>query len=157
MKLMKLTVLPLLLLMTIFSFTSCEKDAEKKIQTDYSKTGIPLTGAQETPATTSAALGSMDVAYSKNTHFLTYTVKWAGLTGPVSAMHIHGLAPSGYAAAVVQTFTVTGLLATGTYSGSLLVDGVVVKEQDVINGLYYYNIHTAANPGGEIRGQIRFQ
>ena len=45
----------------------------------------------------------------------------------------------------------------GTYTGTLLADGVVVKEDDLLNGVYYINIHTAAYPNGEIRGQIRFQ
>jgi hypothetical protein len=165
MKLMKLTVLPLLLLMCILAFTSCEKNADKKIQTDFSKSGIVMTGAQETPATTSSALGSLDVYYTRETRILTYKFTWAGLTGPVTVFHIHGLAPVGYQAAVIQTFVTTGITpcspngptSCGTYSGTLLVDGTVIKEQDLLNGLYYVNIHTAANPGGEIRGQIRFQ
>ena len=45
---------------------------------------------------------------------------------------------------------------TGTYSGSVLVDGTAINETDLLNGLYYFNFHTALNPGGEIRGQIEF-
>jgi hypothetical protein len=37
------------------------------------------------------------------------------------------------------------------------VDGVAVREEDLLNGMYYINIHTATYPGGEIRGQIVFQ
>ncbi len=165
MKLIKLTALPLLLFSFLLVITSCEPDAELKKITDFQKNGIVLSGAQETPAVPSSALGSMDVFYTKETRILTYTINWSGLTGAVAAMHIHGLAPTGFAAGVVQTFSTSAIIkcptisitSCGTYKGTLLVDGVVVKEQDLLNGNYYVNIHTAAYPGGEIRGQIRFQ
>ena len=165
MKLLPQTAFPLCILILAFSISSCEPDTEMKKITDFSKSGIILSGAQETPATTTAALGSMDVFYSKETRILSYTVKWSGLTGPVTAMHIHGLAPTGFPAPVVQTFSLSAITkcptisvtTCGTYKGTFLTDGVVVKEEDLLNGMYYVNIHTAANPAGEIRGQIRFQ
>lgn len=167
MKLIKLTALTSLLFVFLFGISSCEKNAEKKKTTDYQKNGIPLTGAQETPAVTTSGLGSMNVFYSKETRILSWSVTWTGLTGPVAAMHIHRPAPVGFAAGVVQNIiTASGGLATpnatlypatGKFSGTLLADGVVVKEEDLLNGLYYMNIHTAAFPGGEIRGQIVFQ
>ncbi len=166
MKLIRLTALTSLVLGLLLATTSCEKVAEEKKTTDYEKKAIPLTGAQETPATPTTALGTMDVSYSKETRILSYSVTWSGLTGPVAAMHIHGLAPVGYAAGVVQNIiTSSGGIAapgaaypaTGKFSGTLLADGVVVKELDLLNGMYYLNIHTATYPGGEIRGQIVFQ
>jgi hypothetical protein len=163
----KPTAISFMLLAALLSFTACERDAEQKKTTDYNKLDLALTGAQETPATPTTALGSMDVSYSKETRVLNYAVEWSGLTGPVTAMHVHGLAPKGYAAGVVQNIiTSSGGLATpnanlygatGKFAGSMFVDGVVIREEDVINGMYYINIHTAAYPGGEIRGQIVFQ
>lgn len=165
MKLLKQTVLPLVLLSALFAFNSCEPRAEKKRITDYEKKAIVMSGAQETPSVPSSAVGSMDVFYTKSTRTLTYNVKWSGLTGAVTAMHIHGLAPTGYQAGVVQTFSTANIVrcptssttACGSYSGTFQVDGFVVKEDDLLNGMYYINIHTATYPGGEIRGQIRFQ
>ena len=167
MKLIRLTALTSLVLALVFATSSCEKVAEEKKTTDYEKKGIALTAAQEVPANTSSAIGSMDITYSKETRILTYSVTWSGLTGPVSLMHIHGLAPRGFAAGVVHSIITpsNGLAtpnatlypATGKFSGTLLADGVVVKELDLLNGMYYMNIHTATNPGGEIRGQIVFQ
>jgi hypothetical protein len=81
-------------------------------------------------------------------------------------MHIHGLAPVGFSAAVFQNIITSsnGIVtpgaaygASGKISASLFIDGVTIKEADLLNGFYYMNIHTAANPGGEIKGQIRFQ
>ena len=166
MKLMKLTALTSLLFVFVFGMSSCEKIAEKKKTTDYEKKGILLTGAKEVPANGSTAIGIMDVFYSKETRLLNWSVTWSGLTGPVTLMHIHGVAPQGFTAGAVLNIiagsnalalpNATLYPATGKFSGTMLCDGVVVKEQDLLNGFYYMNIHTAANGGGEIRAQIEF-
>jgi hypothetical protein len=168
MKLIRLTALTSIILAFAIAFVSCEKIAEEKKTTDYEKKGIILTAAQENnPANTSTALGSMDVSYSKETRILNWSVTWSGLTGPVTLMHIHGLAPKGYNAGVVQniitpsngifTPNATTFPATGKVSGTTLVDGSIIKELDLLNGMYYMNIHTTVYGGGEIRGQIEFQ
>jgi hypothetical protein len=162
MQVIRLTAYSFLLFAVVIGFTSCEKDAERKKTQEYIKSGIPMTGAQEAPTTPSAALGILDVYYAKNAKLLSYKVTWQGLADTIVGMHIHGLAPVGYSTAIVQNILTTKNEALfpfrgGTYSGSLNVDGVVVKEENLLNGLYYLNIHTKTYPGGEIRGQIRFQ
>ena len=165
MKLLKLTVLPLSLFALLLSFSSCEPNAEQKRVTDYEKKGIVMSGAQVVPANASSAIGTLGVAYTRNTRTLNYTFRWSGLTGPVTSFFIHGRAPVGYSALPVQTLSTTNIVrcnassntACGSFSGSFQVDGVVVKEEDLLNGMYYVNINTAAYPGGEIKGQIRFQ
>jgi hypothetical protein len=166
----KQTALSLLVLAFILSFSSCEKDSEKDKVTLYSKSGIVMSGGQETPPNPSTAVGSMDVSYSKAAKVLSYKVTWSGLTDSVLLMHIHGLAPTGFATGVVQNIVTpsggifpqkTGgkftFSKSGTISGTLIVDGVKVKEENLLNGLYYMNIHTTTYPAGEIRAQISFQ
>lgn len=160
MKWIKLTVLSSILFAFLIQSSSCEPDEELKKTFLYQRTNIPLTGAQETPPVNTGATGSMDVSYNKTTRLLNYTVRWTGLSGNPTLMHIHGLAPVGFQAGVVQTILgapSSAFLASGTYSGNFLADGVVVKEENLLNGFYYMNIHTSLNPGGEIRGQIVFQ
>ncbi len=164
MKLIKLTVFSSLVWAAFLVLTSCEKDSEDRKRLEFSKTGIVLSFAQEPPATPQApsnALGTMDVNYRRDTKILNYKVTWTGLSGNPTLMHIHGLAPSGYPAGVVQTIlsasNPTLFPANGSYTGFLIADGSAVKEENLLNGLYYMNIHTAANPVGEIRGQIKFQ
>ncbi len=161
MKLFRLTAFASILFAGIIGFSSCENENELKKITEFSKTGIVMSGAQETPPVTTSALGSLEVFYSRETQILNYKFTWSGLTGVPVAMHIHGRAPVSYPAGVVQTImsapNPVTFPATGSFTGSLKVDGVVVKEVDLLNGLFYVNIHTAAFPGGEIRGQIRFQ
>jgi hypothetical protein len=162
MKLIKLTALSLLVLTFLVGLTACTKDSEFKKTNEYSRTAIIMSAAQENnPANNSSALGSMDVIYRRDSKVLNYKVTWTGLTGNPILMHIHGQAPTGYNTGVVQTILSAPnpalFPANGTYSGTLVVDEVVVKEKDLLNGFYYMNIHTTLWPGGEIRGQIKFQ
>jgi hypothetical protein len=158
MKLIKLTALTSLLFVLITGISSCEKNAEKKKNTDFLKNDIPMTGAKVVPTSASPALGSLSVSYTKETRILNYSFTWSGLSGNPTGIGVHGLAPEGYAASAtpVQTISTSGKLATGNYSGNLLADGSVIKEQDILNGYYYIQIKTAAFPNGEIRAQIKF-
>jgi len=163
---LKLTAIPALLF-TVLLATSCEKD-DLDPKADYAKTAIPMTGAQVVPASTSPGTGSLDVSYSIKNKILSYTFTWSGLRDTITGVAIHGPAPTGYASATIKqalpgfgsdlkanqaTYPFQG----GKYTGTVVIDNVVLKEQDLLNHLYYLNIRTKAGPAGEIRGQIRFQ
>lgn len=111
-----------------------------------------LTGAEEVPATTSTATGIFRLTYSPGHSKGQYTATYTGLSGPATAAHIHN-AKSGVSGPVVAPL-MTGL--PNTYVGDLdftaLPADFLSKLKD---GSLYVNIHTAANPGGEIRGQLR--
>jgi len=122
-----------------------------------SKLGLPLSSNQEVPVNNSTATGSMDISYSKENHFLKYTVRWDGLTDKPLMAHIHGTAAKGVNAGVRHDLTNVLTKATsGSFTDSVIVDGNMLKEDSLIKGFYYINIHTPANQGGEIRGQIEF-
>jgi hypothetical protein len=133
---------------------SCEKDNDDEV---ISKTALPMSPSQEPPppAVVSAATGSIDASYNKTTKILNYKVTWQNLTSDsIRGMHIHGVADPGFNAGILQTFSGYPLKASGTYSGSVFADGVVIKEEDLLANKYYINIHTKLYPGGEIRGQL---
>ena len=99
----------------------------------------------------------MDISYNKTSKVLTYTVTWKDLTGNPVGSHIHGEAPRGVNAGIKHDFTaLLPKTVAGTFTNSVTVDEVAIKEVDLLNGLYYVNIHTPINPAGEIRGQIEF-
>lgn len=156
MKLLKLTAILAVLSVFVFTIVSCEKESDKKKDNLFIKNGIVMSGANENPAVTTSASGIFDVWYDKKTHILNYVVTWQGLSSNPTGFHIHGTAPAGFNAPVMQNFVLTGLKQSGTYSGNILIDGVKFKETDLFAGLYYINMHTMANGSGEIRGQIKF-
>lgn len=135
-------------------FASCKKSDDP--QSVFKGTGLPINTAQEVPApVNSTATGVMNATYDKKTKTLTYDVSWLTLSDSITASHIHGTAPAGVAAPVKVGFTVTDKGAkTGSYSGTAKVDENLIKEDSLLKGFYYVNIHTKKNPGGEIRGQI---
>lgn len=111
-----------------------------------------LNGAQETPPNSTTGSGTLSGTYDPSSYQVTYTVTWTGITGAPAGMHLHGPALAGQSAAVVVG--ITGF-AAATY-GSISGTAVITQSQgtDLLAGKYYVNIHTVANPAGEIRGQI---
>jgi hypothetical protein len=113
-----------------------------------------LTGAQESPPIASTATGSGTVILNAAQDMITVDLSWGGLVGgPASAAHIHCCAPPGTNAGVL--FALSGV--PGATSGAIpeqtfAVTSVQVTELEA--SLMYFNIHDAAFPGGEIRGQI---
>lgn len=139
---------------SLLVMTSCEKEKEDKVVT---KTGLVLSGAQEVPVKTTPASGTADVSYNKKTRVLTYTVNWNALTGNPTGAHIHGTAAKGVNAPIKHDFfSLFPKTPSGTFTNAVMVDGVALKEDSLLMGFYYFNIHTQMNPGGEIRAQIEF-
>jgi hypothetical protein len=108
-----------------------------------------LDGASEVPANTSPGKGTADVNYDTTSKLLTWKVTYSGLTGPATAGHFHGPAEAGKNAGVAVPIP---NVATSPVEGSATLTDA--QAADLVVGRYYINIHTAANPGGEIRGQV---
>ncbi|MEO7337910.1 MAG: CHRD domain-containing protein [Caldimonas sp.] len=107
-----------------------------------------LSGAQEVPPKPGSGSGSVVTSLNKQTRMLKWTVTYSGLSGPVTAGHFHGPAASGANAGVVVPFTSTASPIEGS---ATLTEAQMA---DLLTGKWYANLHTAANPGGEIRGQV---
>ncbi|MDE2356155.1 MAG: CHRD domain-containing protein [Alphaproteobacteria bacterium] len=108
-----------------------------------------LDGAHETPPNDSHGHGMADVTYDTETHAISWNVTFDGLTGPATMAHIHGPAPVGKAAGVVVPL---GMAPKSPTSGQATLTDV--QANDLKQGLLYVNVHTAAHPAGEIRGQL---
>jgi hypothetical protein len=113
------------------------------------KMKVSLDGKQEVPATTSAATGTADVDYDPATKKLTWKLTYSGLTGPATAAHFHGPAEAGKNAGV--KVPIANAPTSPAEGSAILTDE---QAADLMAGKYYINVHTAANPGGEIRGQV---
>ena len=108
-----------------------------------------LDSSAETPPNASPASGVVDATYDNATKTLSWTATYSGLTGPATAAHFHGPAPTGKAAGVMVP--VTGALDSPIKGSAKLTDEQVAA---LAEGQVYFNIHTEANKGGEIRGQM---
>ena len=113
--------------------------------------GAQMSGGQEVPAKAVGGSGTAEVEYNRDTQMLHYKVNYSGLTGPVTGAHIHGPAEPGKNAGVLIPFKPAPSPITGEAKITPAQAG------DLQAGLYYVNLHTAANPGGEIRGQLQLR
>lgn len=131
-------------------FTACDKDdEEEKVNYTISATAD---GAQEVPAATTGGTGTVTGTYNKNTKIFSYTVTWKGLTGPATNMHFHGPALAGTPAGVAIPIVGFSSVVEGSANGTDTL--TAEQEADMLGGKWYYNVHTDAYPGGEIRGQL---
>src|SRR5882757_5414656 len=108
-----------------------------------------LDGKSEVPATTSAGTGTADIDYDAATKKLSWKLTYSGLSGPATMAHFHGPAEAGKNAGVAVP--ITNATSSPAEGSATLTDA---QAADLVAGKYYVNVHTAANPGGEIRGQV---
>ena len=109
-----------------------------------------LNGANEVPAVTTTASGTGVLALNPTTNQISGFIKTTGITG--TAAHIHEGA-AGIAGGVIVPLTQTPA-GSGVWvvpAGQLLTTSQVASFNA---GNLYFNVHSTANPGGEIRGQI---
>lgn len=132
--------------LTVFALAGCGTESPMSGKTTMKAT---LTAAQEVPATASQGSGTGTFNYDPATKLLQYSVSYSGLTGPATAAHIHGPAAPGVNAGVMVPFQ---NVAASPITGSATL--TAEQEKALMSGQTYVNVHTAANRGGEIRGQI---
>ncbi len=129
-----------------------------------------LKGAEEVPPVDTNAVGRAMFTLNSDRTELSYTVTVVNIENAMMA-HIH-LAPAGVNGGVVAWLypdapppqviegKFSGTLATGTITADDLVGDLAGQPLTALvnairSGNAYVNVHTTANPGGEIRGQIR--
>ncbi len=113
---------------------------------DYRAT---LSGKTEVPPTTSNASGDVLATLDTGSKKLSYTITYFGLSGPATAAHFHGPAAAGANAGVAVPI---GSNPASPSTGSVTLTDAQMKDLEA--GNWYANVHTEANKGGEIRGQL---
>jgi hypothetical protein len=108
-----------------------------------------IDAASEVPPTKSTGSGEATASLDTATHELSYDVSFKGLSGDATAAHIHGPGEAGKNAGVVVPL---GTAPKSPIHGSAKL--TPEQEQQLAAGMYYVNVHTKDNPGGEIRGQL---
>lgn len=107
-----------------------------------------LSGKSEVPPNATAGTGEVTATYDSDSKKLSWKGTYSGLTGPATAAHFHGPAPAGKNAGVMVPIAPN----TSPLEGSATLTDAQAKA--LMDGDMYVNVHTAANKGGEIRGQL---
>jgi hypothetical protein len=112
-----------------------------------------LNSGQEVPPNSSKAFGVAFVTFNEATQEVCFSISYTEslLTSAETAAHFHASAPPGENAPVIIP------LALGSpKNGCVTPDPPLTAQQiaDLFAGLWYINVHTSVNPGGEIRGQL---
>lgn len=135
-----------------------QDEEEAFVTADNANFVAELSGANESPAVATDGTGTAYVSYNADTGALAWTVTYSGLSGPAVAGHFHGPAAAGENAGVVLSLGLFEGMApdpedlTSPINGSATITADQAAQLQA--GQWYVNIHTAANPNGEIRGQV---
>jgi len=143
MRLIKL--LPVALL--TFFIISCDKD--DPVPNPNVAFTAALNGASESDPNNSTATGTSTATFNKDTKILTITTTYSGVTATMGHIHKGVVGVSG---GVIFPFT---NLASPINLTTPPLDAA--QEADLMANLYYVNLHSAAYPAGEIRGQLNKQ
>jgi hypothetical protein len=154
----------------VITAVACKSDSTTAVAVSKIVTfKATLSGANEVPANSATATGTFTATLDTSTNVFTYDVTFNGLSANVSAGHIHGPALATASSGTTINFatlaggTFTSGVPAGTAHGTTTLtaatqitatmNGDSLKKL-LFAGLTYANLHTATNPGGEIRGQI---
>ena len=133
------------LLLLIVAFSACKKDKKDNTPTTVNFSAT-LSGANEETANPSTATGSSTGSFNTTTKILTLSTTYSGIV--VTVGHIHK-GETGVSGPVEFPFVITASPIAFT-SAALTAS----EEQDLMENKYYVNLHSAAYPAGEIRGQL---
>jgi hypothetical protein len=131
--------------------TSCSKNNSTPAPNTSYKLSGTATGDQEVPPVTTTGTGTLTGTFNSATNALHYDVSWSNLSGTATAAHFHGPAAPGTNSGVVIPFKLNNTGTSGTASGDTTITDA--QKTDLLAGKWYFNVHTAAHGGGEIRGQ----
>jgi hypothetical protein len=108
-----------------------------------------LKSGPEVAAGTNQGTGNLTATYDTESRKLSWKGTVSGLSGNPTAAHFHGPAEPGQNAGVL-------IPAAGVKSGDFEGSATLSNDQAkvVTAEKTYFMIHTAANPGGEVRGQF---
>ena len=113
------------------------------------KFAADLKGASEVPANDAAGTGKVEATLDTETKALTWNISYEGLTGEATGAHFHG--PAKEDATADPVVAIEGTLVSPYNGNATLTDAQIA---DLQAGLWYFNVHTAQYPDGELRGQV---
>ena len=114
---------------------------------------VALSGTEEVPPLQTTGAGTAEFSYDPATRNLKWTITYSGLTGTATMAHFHGPVAPGGKGPVVIWLSKKGSPAASPITGQVIL--TPDQASQFLAGQWYVNVHTQANPGGEIRGQAK--
>lgn len=111
-----------------------------------------LKASEEVPSNDSKGTGSVTASYDSASKTLTWKGTYSGLTGTATMAHFHGPGEPGKNAGVAVWISTKDTPMPSSFEGKATLTDA--QAADLMGGRWYVNIHTAAHPAGEIRGQV---
>ncbi|MBI3514452.1 MAG: CHRD domain-containing protein [Proteobacteria bacterium] len=133
-----------------FALSACESVMTGSAPKSH-ELSAAATPAKEVPAKSGNGQSFAFVNYNEGTRALTWKVYYTGLSGPATAAHFHGPADKNGNAGVALNLVASGAPASPITGSATLTPA---QAADLLAGKWYVNIHTQANPSGEVRGQV---
>ncbi len=101
----------------------------------------------EVPPNPSKGTGTLTATYDTSSKKLSWKGSYSGLSGPSTAAHFHaGEAGKNGGVAIPISPNASPFEGSATLTDA--------QAADLLAGKWYVNVHTDANKGGEIRGQV---
>jgi hypothetical protein len=101
-----------------------------------------------------AASGSFAMTLDYGHRTICYTLSWANLSAGAAAAHIHVGTADVNGGIVVPLSVQSPPVASGSTSDCISADRALLHAIVKDPAGYYVNVHTSANPGGAVRGQL---
>lgn len=127
---------------------SCNKKNDTPAPATTVDLAATLNGANEVPANPSVNTGSVTGTYNLNTKIISINTSWSGFAATNAHIHKGGAGVSG---SVFMGFSAPFTSPLPFTATAALTQA---QEDSLFAGLFYVNVHSAAYPGGEIRGQL---
>lgn len=130
-------------------FTSCENNGTHEFKS------MELSGANQAPPVSTTGSGTLEGNYNPETKVITLNLKWSlGNPADTTTMgHIHkgAVGESGPVVIPFENFPSGSTDQEFKFTSEPLT---VEQEADLNAGVFYTNIHSNTNPGGELRAQL---
>jgi hypothetical protein len=106
-----------------------------------------INASSEVPPNSSKGTGTLTATYDTSSKKLSWKGSYSDLSGPATAAHFHSGEPGTNGGVAVPITP-----STSPFEGSATLTDA--QAADLLAGKWYVNVHTEANKGGEIRGQV---